>query len=86
MAITSNKQWGLLNQLQKNLAPFQDNQSGKESVATAGWAPSFDSQEFIAHDYIPEDNEERLVSMEAGILTLTRGKRWLLPVMYHRTH
>ncbi len=79
MAIIRYEPWGLLNQLQKELALSRDDKTGEGSVATAEWAPAVDIKEeadkFVIHADIPGVKPENIeVSMEAGVLTVKGEK------------
>ncbi|MGZ8190428.1 MAG: hypothetical protein ACXWTS_04265 [Methylococcaceae bacterium] len=81
MAITRYEREDLLDKLTSS----QQNKTHKESIAATEWASTIGMQEeadkFTVQNDIPHDKTESEVSMEAGILTLTGGKKWLLPVM-----
>ncbi|MGZ4975724.1 MAG: Hsp20/alpha crystallin family protein [Methylobacter sp.] len=79
MAIIRYEPWGLLNQLQRELALSKDDKAGEGSVATAEWAPAVDIKEepdkFVIHADIPGVKPENIeVSMEAGVLTVKGEK------------
>lgn len=79
MAIIRYEPWGLLNQLQKELALSRDDKAGEGSVATAEWVPAVDIKEeadkFVIHADIPGVKPENIeVSMEAGVLTVKGEK------------
>lgn len=79
MAITRYEPWGLLNQLQRELARSQDDKTSEGSIATAEWAPAVDIKEeadkFVIHADIPGVKPENIeVSMEAGVLTVKGEK------------
>jgi len=79
MAIIRYEPWGLLNQLQRELALSKDDKTGEGSVATAEWAPAVDIKEetdkFVIHADIPGVKPENIeVSMEAGVLTVKGEK------------
>ncbi len=79
MAITRYEPWGLLNQLQRELARSQDDKTSEGSIATAEWAPAVDIKEeadkFVIYADIPGVKPENIeVSMEAGVLTVKGEK------------
>lgn len=79
MAIIRYEPWGLLNQLQRELALSKDDKGGESSVATAEWAPAVDIKEeadkFVIHADIPGVKPEDIeISMEAGVLTVKGEK------------
>lgn len=79
MAITRYEPWGLLNQLQRELAHSQDDKTSEGSIATAEWAPAVDIKEeadkFVIYADIPGVKPENIeVSMEAGVLTVKGEK------------
>ena len=79
MAITRYEPWGLLNQLQRELARSQDDKTSEGSIATAEWTPAVDIKEetdkFVIHADIPGVKPENIeVSMEAGVLTVKGEK------------
>ncbi|MCX7094164.1 MAG: Hsp20/alpha crystallin family protein [Methylobacter sp.] len=79
MAIIRYEPWGLLNQLQKELALSRDDKAGEGSIATAEWAPAVDIKEeadkFVIHADIPGVKPEDIeISMEAGVLTVKGEK------------
>jgi len=79
MAITRYEPWGLLNQLQKELARSREDKTGEGSIATAEWTPAVDikeeSDKFVIHADIPGVKPEDIeISMEAGVLTVKGEK------------
>jgi HSP20 family protein len=79
MAITRYEPWGLLNQLQRELARSQDDKTSEGSIATAEWTPAVDIKEetdkFVIYADIPGVKPENIeVSMEAGVLTVKGEK------------
>ncbi|MFA6162741.1 MAG: Hsp20/alpha crystallin family protein [Methylobacter sp.] len=79
MAITRYEPWGLLNQLQRELARSQEDKTSEGSIATAEWAPAVDIKEeadkFVIYADIPGVKPENIeVSMEAGVLTVKGEK------------
>ena len=77
MNITRYEPWGLLSQLQRELA--QGN-APEGSTATAEWAPAVDIKEetdkFVLHADIPGVKPEELdINMEDGVLTIKGEKR-----------
>ncbi len=78
MNITRYEPWGLLSQLQRELAHSNVSENG--SVATAEWAPAVDIKEeankFIIHADIPGVKPEEInVNMEDGVLTIKGEKK-----------
>lgn len=79
MAIIRYEPWGLLNQLQKELARSQEDKSSEGSIATAEWIPAVDIKEeadkFVIYADMPGVKPEAIeVSMEAGVLTVKGEK------------
>lgn len=79
MAIIRHDPWGVLNQLQRELALSREEKSGEGSIATAEWAPAVDIKEeadkFVIHADIPGVKPEDIeISMEAGVLTVKGEK------------
>ncbi len=77
MNITRYEPWGLLSQLQRELA---HGNAAEGSTATAEWAPAVDIKEeadkFIIHADIPGVNPEEInVNMEDGVLTIKGEKK-----------
>lgn len=77
MNITRYEPWGLLSQLQRELA--QGN-AAEGSTATAEWAPAVDIKEetdkFVIHADIPGVKPEELdINMEEGVLTIKGEKK-----------
>jgi len=77
MNITRYEPWGLLSQLQRELA--QGN-TVEGSTATAEWAPAVDikeeSDKFVLHADIPGVKPEELdINMEDGVLTIKGEKK-----------
>lgn len=77
MTITRYEPWGLISQLQRELA---HNSAAEGSTATAEWAPAVDIKEeadkFIIHADIPGVKPEEInVSMEDGVLTIKGEKK-----------
>ena len=77
MNITHYEPWGLLSQLQRELA---HNNAVEGSTATAEWAPAVDIKEeadkFVLHADIPGVKPEELnINMEEGVLTIKGEKK-----------
>lgn len=77
MNITRYEPWGLLSQLQRELA---HGSAAEGSTATAEWAPAVDIKEetdkFVIHADIPGVKPEEInVSMEDGVLTIKGEKK-----------
>jgi len=77
MNITRYEPWGLLSQLQRELA---HGNAAEGSTATAEWAPAVDIKEetdkFVIHADIPGVKPEEInVSMEDGVLTIKGEKK-----------
>lgn len=79
MAVIRYEPWGLLNQLQKELALPREEHPGEGFVATAEWIPAVDIRE-LADKFVidvdipgvkPEDIE---INMEAEVLTVKGEK------------
>ncbi len=77
MNITRYEPWGLLSQLQRELA---HGNAAEGSTATAEWAPAVDIKEeadkFVLHADIPGVKPEELdINMEDGVLTIKGEKK-----------
>ena len=77
MNITHYEPWGLLSQLQRELA---HNNAVEGSTATAEWAPAVDIKEeadkFVLHADIPGVKPEEMdINMEDGVLTIKGEKK-----------
>lgn len=77
MNITHYEPWGLLSQLQRELA---HNNAVEGSTATAEWAPAVDIKEeadkFVIHADIPGVKPEEMdINMEEGVLTIKGEKK-----------
>ncbi len=77
MNITRYEPWGLLSQLQRELA---HNNAVEGSTATAEWAPAVDIKEeadkFVLHADIPGVKPEEMdINMEDGVLTIKGEKK-----------
>lgn len=77
MNITRYEPWGLLSQLQRELA---HGNAVEGSTATAEWAPAVDIKEeadkFVLHADIPGVKPEELdINMEDGVLTIKGEKK-----------
>ena len=77
MNITRYEPWGLLSQLQRELA---HGNAAEGSTATAEWAPAVDikeeSDKFVLHADIPGVKPEEMdINMEDGVLTIKGEKK-----------
>ena len=77
MNVTRYEPWGLLSQLQRELA---HGNAAEGSTATAEWAPAVDikeeSDKFVLHADIPGVKPEEMdINMEDGVLTIKGEKK-----------